>query len=107
VTGGGGQIYPSPALSRVLVLAEDEAKALGDEYVSGEHFLLALFHGQLKGSSAGTALRDSGLTREKLVQGIKSTRGNSRIQDPEPEGKYKALEKYCRDLTHLARDQKP
>jgi ATP-dependent Clp protease ATP-binding subunit ClpB len=106
ISGGGGQIYPSPALSRVLVLAEDEAKALGDEYVSGEHFLLALFHSQLSGSPARKALADGGLTKEKLLQGIKSIRGNSRIQDAEPEGKYRALEKYCRDLTSLARNQK-
>jgi ATP-dependent Clp protease ATP-binding subunit ClpB len=106
VSGGSGQIYPSPGLSRVLVLAEDEAKALGDEYVSGEHFVLALFHSQLSGGAAGKALRESGLTREKLLASVKSIRGGARIQDPEPEGKYKALEKYCRDLTQLARRQK-
>jgi ATP-dependent Clp protease ATP-binding subunit ClpB len=107
VSGGSGQIYTSNALSRLMVMAEDEAKKLSDEYVSGEHFLLALFSSQLKSSAAAKALSENGVTPERLREAIKKTRGgNSRIQDAEPEGKYRALEKYCRDLTALARDQK-
>ena len=106
VQGNQSQIYPSSAFQRLLVLAEDEAKALKDEYVSGEHFLLALFSNQLKNSEAAQALRESGLDRAKLVAAIQKARGGARIQDEEPEGKYKVLEKYCRDLTDLARKQK-
>ncbi len=106
ISGGNGQIYASTAFNRCLVLAEDEAKKRGDEYVSGEHFLLALLSSQLKDSAAGKALSSSGLTKGKVEQAIEKTRGSSKIQDPEPEGKYRALEKYCRDLTELARNQK-
>jgi ATP-dependent Clp protease ATP-binding subunit ClpB len=106
VSGGSGQVYASPAFNRLMVLAEDEAKALGDEYVSGEHFLLALFHSQFKTHNAAKVLADSGLTKAKLSQAIQSVRGGSKIQDAEPEGKYQALKKYCRDLTELANKQK-
>jgi ATP-dependent Clp protease ATP-binding subunit ClpB len=106
VSGGSGQVYASPSFNRLVVLAEDEAKALGDEYVSGEHFLLALFHSQFKTHGAAKLLSESGLTRAKLNQAIQSVRGGNKIQDAEPEGKYQALKKYCRDLTELASKQK-
>jgi ATP-dependent Clp protease ATP-binding subunit ClpB len=106
VSGGSGQVYASPVFNRLMVLAEDEAKALGDEYVSGEHFLLALFHAQFKTHNAAKILADSGLTKAKLNQAIQSVRGGNKIQDAEPEGKYQALKKYCRDLTELANKQK-
>jgi len=106
VSGGGGQVYGSGALNRMMVLAEDEAKALGDEYISGEHFLLALVSPKLKDLNASRALTESGVERSKLLDAIKKTRGGARIQDAEPEGKYRALQKYCRDLTDLARKQK-
>jgi ATP-dependent Clp protease ATP-binding subunit ClpB len=106
VSGESAQIYPSPTLSRMLVLAEDEAKKLGDEYVSGEHFVLALLSPSLKTSGAGRLLSESGLAIAKLTDAIKQTRGGARIQDAEPEGKMNVLKKYCRDLTELARKQK-
>jgi ATP-dependent Clp protease ATP-binding subunit ClpB len=106
VTGGNGQIYASASLNRLLVLAEDEAKKKGDEYVSPEHFLLALFTAQLRSSVVTQVLKDSGLSESSLQAAIQKTRGGSKIQDPSPEGKYKALEKYCRDLTQWARQQK-
>lgn len=106
VSGGGGAIYTSSLLNRIMVLAEDESKALGDEYVSGEHFLLALFKAQFKETPAAQALVQQGLKKETLLQAIQKIRGGAKIQDPEPEGKYRALEKYCRDLTDLARKQK-
>jgi ATP-dependent Clp protease ATP-binding subunit ClpB len=106
VSGGSGQIYASSALNRLLVLAEDEAKVFGDEYVSPEHFLLALFSPQLKEREAFRVLSESGLNRKTLLSAIQKVRGNTKIQDPEPEAKYRALEKYCRDLTLLARQQK-
>jgi ATP-dependent Clp protease ATP-binding subunit ClpB len=106
VSGGSGQIYTSPALNRWLVLAEDEAKKIGDEYVSGEHFMLALFSSQLKSTPTALALIDAGLDRKKLEAAIKKVRGNSKIEDVEPEAKMQVLKKYCRDLTALAREQK-
>ena len=106
VSGGDGQLYGSSALNKVTVLAEDEAKRMKDEYVSGEHALLALFTSQLKSSDAAKALAESGLTKDALAKAIQKTRGSSRITDEVPEGKYKALEKYGRDLTERARAQK-
>jgi ATP-dependent Clp protease ATP-binding subunit ClpB len=106
VSGGEGQIYASTELNRVLVAAEDEAKSLGDEFVSPEHLLLAMLSPKLKGAAVFKALVDSGLKREQVVEAIKKVRGGAKVQDADPEGKYRALEKYCRDLTALARDQK-
>ena len=106
VTGGAGQIYASTAFNRILVLAEDEAKKLGDEYVSVEHFLIAMLSPQLVQNAGARALLESGLKKDALMAAIHKVRGGARIQDAEPEGKYRALEKYCRDLTDLARKQK-
>lgn len=106
ISGGNGQIYASTNFNRVLVLAEDEAKKMGDEYVSPEHFLLALFSNQLKDTGAAKALSSSGLTKENLLSAMKKIRGGAKIEDPEAEGKYRVLEKYCRNLTDLAHQQK-
>ncbi len=106
VPGSETQLFGSPAFNKMMVLAEDEAKRLGDGYVSGEHALLALLSPPLKGSDAAKAVSESGLTRAALEKAIAKTRGGSRIQDPQPEGKMKALEKYGRDLTERARQQK-
>src|SRR4051812_25035906 len=88
VSGGSGQIYSSPSLNRLLVLAEDEAKKLSDEYISGEHFLLALLSGKLKDTKASEALVASGLKRDTLLSAMKQIRGDEKITDAEPEGKY-------------------
>lgn len=106
VSGGSGQIYASPSFNRLMVLAEDEAKAMGDEFVSGEHFFVTLFSKQLKDLPAAKALMESGLNAEAIRAAIKKVRGGARITDAEPEGKYRVLEKYCRDLTDLARKRK-
>src|SRR5262245_35744603 len=65
VSGGSGQVYASAHFNRLLVLAEDEAKKMGDEYISGEHFLLSLLSSQLKGIEGSRALQASGLTLDK------------------------------------------
>ncbi|MBC7693411.1 MAG: ATP-dependent chaperone ClpB [Methylotenera sp.] len=106
VSGGNGQIYTSNLLSRLVVHAEDEAKKLGDEYVSGEHFLIALLSSQMKSSEAAKILKDSGLELKHLQSAIEQVRGGARIEDENPEANYKTLEKYCRDLTAAARAQK-
>jgi len=101
-----GQLYPSPEFQKVMAFAEGEAKKLHDEYLAPEHFILALFHGSVSHSDAAKILRDSGLTETKFRDALKKVRGNSRIQDAEPEGKMNILKKYTRDLTELAREQK-
>jgi ATP-dependent Clp protease ATP-binding subunit ClpB len=106
VTGGGAQIYASHLFNRFMVMAEEEAKKGGDEFVSGEHFLLALFGSQFKDSAAIQALLEAGLKRAALEAAVKKIRGNNKVDSAEPEGKYRALEKYTRDLTQLARAQK-
>jgi len=80
--------------------AEDEAKRLKDDYVSVEHFLLA----GAKGDKDVQAIFDRhGLSHEKLIRALAEIRGSQRVTDPDPEGKFQALEKYTRDLTALAR----
>ncbi len=106
VSGGGVQLHPSHELSKLMVAAEDEAKIMGDEYVACEHFLLAVLAGQMRGTASAKALAESGVSRESLATAIRNARGGARVQDPEPEGKYNALKKYCRDLTEAARAQK-
>jgi ATP-dependent Clp protease ATP-binding subunit ClpB len=107
VSGGGGQIYTSANLSRVMVLAEDEAKRLGDEYVAPEHFLLALLSRQLKGTPAARALEDGGVRHESFLKVVQKTRGGGAPGEAGASGgKLKALEKYTRDLTQLAGEKK-
>ena len=106
VSGGTGQIYASPALNRLIVHAEDEAKKLGDEYVAADHLFLALLNRPIPGTEAGKVLKDAGLKTDAVLAAIKQVRGGAKIADENPEGKYKVLEKYCRDLTELARKQK-
>jgi ATP-dependent Clp protease ATP-binding subunit ClpB len=98
---GNAQIGLSAELSRILSAADQEAKRLKDEYVSTEHFLLALV--DARDSAAGRALARFGLTRERVLQALTQVRGNQRVTDQNPENKYQALERYGRDLTDLAR----
>jgi ATP-dependent Clp protease ATP-binding subunit ClpB len=102
-TGGA-----EPGLSRrtleVIRRADDEAKQLKDEYVSVEHYLLAMVRHDRE---IGALLRQhGGVDHEKLLSALASVRGAQRITDPDPEGKFQALEKYTRDLTDAARKGK-
>jgi ATP-dependent Clp protease ATP-binding subunit ClpB len=81
-----------------------EAEGFKDEYVSTEHFLLAAARGDFNGVTR--VLRENGLTYEALMQALSEVRGTQRVTDPDPEGKYQALERYTRDLTELARKGK-
>jgi len=99
-TGGA-----EPGLARqtleLIRRADDEAKQLKDEYVSVEHYLLAAVkHDKDLGA---LLLQQGGVTHEKLLAAVAGVRGTQRITDPEPEAKFQALEKYCRDLTDAAR----
>jgi ATP-dependent Clp protease ATP-binding subunit ClpB len=99
----GGEAYLAQRTLKLFDKAEDEAKALKDEYVSTEHLLLALA-AEKKG--AGEALRASGVTRDRVLTVLKDFRKGQRVTSPEQEGNYRALEKYGRDLTDMARSGK-
>jgi ATP-dependent Clp protease ATP-binding subunit ClpB len=90
------QVTIAPELARVMDGAESEAKALQDDYTSVEHVLLAM--AQAPGD-IGRLFRDAGLTRDKILQALRDVRGNQRVTSKDPEGTYKALERYGRDLT--------
>jgi ATP-dependent Clp protease ATP-binding subunit ClpB len=102
VSGGA-----EPGLSRraltLVQKAEDEAKAMKDDFVSTEHFLLA---GAKVDREIQSVLEKAGLGHGKLLEALASVRGNQRVTDRDPEGKFQALEKYTRDLTDLARKGK-
>src|SRR6266704_3380220 len=94
----------SREVSRLLDRADEEAKALGDAYVSTEHILLALL--EEKGTTAKQLLAAAGVDRDVLMAALQGVRGTHRVTDQEPEQKYQALERFTRDLTELARKGK-
>src|SRR6266581_1127826 len=94
----------SREVSRVLDRADDEAKALGDAYVSTEHILLGLV--EEKGTTAKQLLAAAGVDRPALLAALEGVRGPQRVTDQAPEQKYQALERYTRDLTEQARKGK-
>ena len=96
----GGSLTLDARAKRVLELAEQEARRLGDEYVSTEHLLLAIIE---VGGEGRQLLERHGATREALLGALQSVRGGQRVTSPNPEGTYAALEKYGRDLTAEAR----
>ena len=101
---GGGQVYINNDLNKVLINAEDEAKAMGDEYVSVEHLFLCLM------KEANKALKDLfkmyGIDRNKFLQALSTVRGNQRVVSDNPEATYDTLNKYGADLVERAREQK-
>ncbi len=100
----GGQVYIGKDLNRVLVSAEDEAKAMGDEYVSVEHLFLSL----LRYPNAGIRdlFRNYGITRDRFLQALSTVRGNQRVTSDNPEVTYDTLTKYGEDLVEKAKNQK-
>jgi ATP-dependent Clp protease ATP-binding subunit ClpB len=103
VFGEGSQLYLSPVASRAVAKAESEAAALKDEYVAAEHILLGLIDGE---GAVADILKKRGVTKEAVLSALKSVRGNRRVTDQAAEEKYRVLERYCRDLTALARAEK-
>jgi len=95
------RLYMSDDLARVLARAEKEAQQLTDEYVSAEHFLLAMADSPQ--SEAGKALQKHGVSRENLLAALQQVRGTQRVTDQNPEDRYQALERYCADLVAMAR----
>lgn len=100
----GGQLYISNALNKVLISAEDEAKRMGDEYVSVEHLFLALI--QNPNSAIKELFREFGITKERFLQSLSTVRGNQRVTSDNPEATYDTLEKYGEDLVEKAKAQK-
>ena len=100
----GGQIYVGQDLNKVLIGAEDEAKALGDEYVSVEHLFLAML--KHPNREIKEIFREFGITRERFLQALSTVRGNQRVTSDNPEATYDTLEKYGQDLVEKARNQK-
>jgi len=103
IYGEAAQIFYSPALSKILAKAEVEASALKDEFVSTEHILIAMSAGEGK---AAELLKKSGVNKNAILGALKLVRGKARVTDQNPEEKYQVLERYCRDLTALARQEK-
>ncbi|MHC4223314.1 MAG: ATP-dependent chaperone ClpB [Planctomycetota bacterium] len=103
VTGPGADgVVLGRRLVKVLDHALDGAKKLKDEYISVEHLLLGL----LKDDQTGKLLANAGVTSDGFLAALKEIRGTQRVTDEDPESKYQVLEKYCRDLTELAREGK-
>ena len=100
----GGQLYISNALNKVLISAEDEAKRMGDEYVSVEHLFLALI--QNPNRAIKELFREFGITKERFLQALSTVRGNQRVTSDIPEAIYDTLEKYGEDLVDKAKAQK-
>ena len=101
---GSGQLYVSNDLNKVLISAEDEAKAMGDEYVSVEHLFLSLL--KQPDRQIKELFRTYGINRETFLQALTTVRGNQRVVSDNPEATYDTLEKYGYDLVERARDQK-
>ena len=99
-----GQVYLSGRSNKVFDKALTEAAGLKDEYVSAEHVLIVI--AEEKEGQAGKILRKAGVTKESIFQVLVEIRGNQRVTDPNPEGKYQALERYAKDFNELARKGK-
>src|SRR6266542_3193897 len=100
IHGAAADLHISNELRSVLDSAEKEMSKLKDEFTSAEHYLLALTGANVP---AAKLLKELGVTRDKLMQGLQQVRGSQRVTDQNPEGKYQALEKYGIDLTESAR----
>ncbi len=100
----GGQPYVGQYLNKVLISAEDEAKRMGDEYVSVEHLFLSMIQNPNK--EIKEIFREYGITRERFLKALSEVRGNQRVTSDNPEATYDTLEKYGQDLVEKARNQK-
>ncbi len=101
---GAGQVYIGKDLNNVLIHAEDEAKHMGDEYVSVEHLFLSLL--KYPNKATKELMQEYGLTRDRFLQALATVRGNQRVTSDNPEATYDTLEKYGYDMVERARQQK-
>ena len=102
--GGAGQIFITPRVKRIIDMANQEANRLQDEYISTEHLFLAILNE--RNTPAATLLSSAGITKPRVYEAIQQVRGGQRVTDRRAESRYRALEKYSRDLTQLAREGK-
>ena len=100
----GGKLYIGQKLNQVLISAEDEAKQMGDEYVSVEHLFLSLV--KYPNPGIKEIFKEYGITRERFLQALSTVRGNQRVTSDNPEATYDTLNKYGQDLVERARQQK-
>lgn len=100
----GGQVYIGNDLNKVLMYAEDEAKLMGDSYVSVEHLFLSML--KYPGKNVKELFREFNITREAFLKALQSVRGNQKVVSDNPEATYDTLEKYGHDLVAMAREQK-
>jgi ATP-dependent Clp protease ATP-binding subunit ClpB len=106
VSGGTGQIYASGSFNRLLVLAEDEAKKMGEDLAGPEHIILTLLGSPFREMPAAKLLQEAGLKREAFDRALNKLQEAGGSHAGEAKGKFKALAKYCRDLTEAAHQQK-
>ncbi|MBQ8039604.1 MAG: ATP-dependent chaperone ClpB [Lachnospiraceae bacterium] len=100
----GGKLYIGEALNKVLISSEDEAKHMGDEYVSVEHLFLAIL--KHPNSEIKNIIKEYGLTRDRFLLALSTVRGNQKVTSDNPEATYDTLAKYGQDLVEKARNQK-
>ena len=101
---GAGQVYIGKDLNNVLIHAEDEAKQMGDEYVSVEHLFLSLL--KYPNKATKELMQEYGITRDRFLKALATVRGNQRVTSDNPEATYDTLEKYGYDMVERARQQK-
>ena len=100
----GGQVYVGQDLNKVLIHAEDEAKQMGDEYVSVEHLFLSMI--RYPNKAVKELWKEFGIDRERFLQVLSTIRGNQRVTSDNPEATYDTLTKYGYDMVERAREQK-
>lgn len=100
---GNAQVSFSPELQKIVAKAEKEVTLLKDEYLSTEHLFLAIAQSD---SRCGNLLRNNGITKDSILSALKAVRGNQRVTNQDPEATMQSLEKYCKDLTSLAKQEK-
>ncbi len=99
-----GQIYPTPRIAQLMQKAYEEAQRLKDDFISTEHLFIAMVS-ETKGEAADI-LHNAGITQEKVYDALKEVRGGHRVDDARAESKYRSLQKYGRDLTEFAREDR-
>ena len=100
---GNAQISFSPEAQKIIAKAEKEVSALKDEYLSTEHLFLAIAQSD---GRCGTLLKNNGITKDSILSALKAVRGNQRVTNQDPEATMQSLDKYCKDLTSLAKQEK-
>ena len=100
---GNAQISFSPEAQKIIAKAEKEVSALKDEYLSTEHLFLAVAQSD---GRCGTLLKNNGITKDSILSALKAVRGNQRVTNQDPEATMQSLDKYCKDLTTLAKQEK-